>query len=381
MPRRPRGLEPLRHRGFRLLAGGQLASNIGDAFYAVALPWYILSEHGGILLLGWVLAAYGVPRTVLLAVGGHLSDRLRPWTAMMGADVVRTVAVAAMALVAASGPASAYLLVPIAAVVGAGEGLFLPGSFSIIPTLVPDDELQAGNALTSGGTQLATLIGPAISGVVVALLGPAPAFGIDAASFAISAITLGGIARVQAGTAAPAEPTEPALPHGSSPDGLTLRHLVRSERALQVILAVVVAANLGSGAVGEVALPALVRGPFHTGAAGYGGLIASFGGGALVGTLLAARSRRARRPAIVGSVAFLAQAVFVAAVPYLGGALPAGAAIVLFGALNGFGNIVVITAFQRWAPPELLGRLMGLLMLASFGSFPLSVVLGGVAVR
>jgi hypothetical protein len=48
---------PLRHRGFRLLVGGQLASNVGDAFYAVALPWYVLADHGGGLLLASVLAA------------------------------------------------------------------------------------------------------------------------------------------------------------------------------------------------------------------------------------------------------------------------------------------------------------------------------------
>lgn len=78
-----RGLAPLRHRDFRLLVAGQLGSNVGDAFYAVALPWYVLATHGGALLLGSVLAAYGVARASLLMVGGHLSDRWRPWTVMM----------------------------------------------------------------------------------------------------------------------------------------------------------------------------------------------------------------------------------------------------------------------------------------------------------
>ena len=189
----PRSLAPLRHRGFRLLVGGQLASNAGDAFYAVALPWYVLAEHGGPLLLGTVLAAYGIPRTVLLAVGGHASDRWRPWTVMMTSDTVRAFAAAALAVAAASGPARAVVLVPIAAVLGAGEGLFLPGSFAIVPALLPDEELQAGNALASSVTQLATLAGPAVGGVLVAVLGPAPAFAVDAASFVVSAATLAGV--------------------------------------------------------------------------------------------------------------------------------------------------------------------------------------------
>jgi Flp pilus assembly pilin Flp len=147
------------------------------------------------------------------------------------------------------------------------------------------------------------------------------------------------------------------------------------------MLLVTVAANLGSGGVGDVALPSLAHGPLHAGAAGYGGLVAAFGGGALLGTLAAGQARRAHRPAIVGSIAFLGEALFLAAVPYLGGILPAGAAIAAFGLLNGFGNVVMITAFQRWAPPDLLGRVTGLLMLASFGVFPVSVALGALVVH
>jgi predicted MFS family arabinose efflux permease len=394
-----RSLAPLRHRGFRLLAAGQFASNVGDAFYMVALPWYVLAGHGGALLLGTVLVAYGVPRTVLLAVGGHASDRWRPWTVMMTSDTVRALAAAGLAVAAGLGPARAAILVPIAVLLGAGEGLFLPGSFSIVPALLPDEDLQSGNALAFGGAQLATLAGPALGGALVALLGPAPAFAIDAASFVVSAVTLAGIRSAErrppsiiaatppgsspAVTAAaagpPRSPAGPARDAGARPPAL--RTLIRSQRVLQVMLLVTVAANLGSGGVGDVAIPSLAHGPLHAGAAGYGGLVAAFGGGALLGTLAAGQVRRARRPAIVGSIAFLGEALFLAVVPYLGGILPAGAAIVAFGLLNGFGNVVMITTFQRWAPPDLLGRVTGLLMLASFGVFPISVALGALVVH
>jgi MFS family permease len=389
----PRGLAPLRHRGFRLLATGQLASNIGDAFYAVALPWYVLATHGGVLLLGTVLAAYGIPRTVLLVVGGHASDRWRPWTVMMTSDTLRAVAAGALALAAALGPARAVVLIPIAAVLGAGEGLFLPGSFAIIPALLPDEDLQAGNSLAFGGTQLATLIGPAIGGALVAFLGPAPAFAIDAFSFVASAVTLFGIraARRPAAAAAPEPVAAPAPDRDQAPSAApagepgaaapTLLGLLRSQRVLQVILLVTVAANLGSGGVGDVAIPALAHGPLHTGAEGYGALVAAFAAGALIGTLAAGQARRARRPAIVGSLAFLGEALFLGVAPYLGGVLTLGAALVLFGLLNGVGNVVMITTFQRWAPPELLGRLTGLLMLAAFGIFPVSVALGALVVH
>ncbi len=384
--RLPGALAPLRHEGFRLLAGGQLASNLGDMFYAVGLPWYVLANHGGPLLLGTVLAAYGIPRTLLVAVGGYASDRFGPWNVMMAADAVRALAIGALAVVAALGPAHAALLIPVAVVLGGAEGLFLPGSMAIIPSLLSGEDLQAGNALSSSGTQLAMLVGPALGGVAVATVGSAPAFGIDAASFVISAVTLAGVrARERAPVPPVADIAALADPHADGADSgggqLTVGQVLRSARGLQVALAVTVAANLGSGGLAEVALPALARGPFRAGADGYGLLIAMFGGGALLGTILAGQLGSARRPAVVGSLAFLAEAVFMALVPYLGGVLPGAAALLMFGLLNGFGNVTTITVLQRWTPEYLMGRLMGMIMLASFGIFPVSVLLGGIIVH
>jgi MFS family permease len=408
------GLAPLRHRGYRRLAGGQLASAVGDSCYAIALPWYVLATHGGTLLLGTVLAAYGIPRTVALVFGGHAADRWRPWTVMMTSDAVRVLAVAAMAVAAATGPARAVLLVPMAVVLGAGEGFFLPGSFSVIPELLPAGDLLAGNALSSAGNQVAMLAGPAIGGVLVGFVGPASAFAFDAATFVISAVTLAGVRSAQraprpaagppataAGASeagAPADRAAPASPvdtgagtapraagadaaASTGPAAPTLAGMLRSERVLQVIVLVVLAANLGMGGESEVALPALAHGPLHASAAGYGGLVAAFAAGALIGTLAASQIRGGRRPAIVGSAVFIVESIFLAAVPFLGGLLPDGAALVAVGAMNGLGNVMMITLVQRWAPPALLGRLMGLVMLAAFGTFPVSVALGAVLVH
>jgi predicted MFS family arabinose efflux permease len=366
-----RGLAPLRRGGFRLLFGGQLVSNLGDALYAVALPWYVLSAHGSAATLGVLLAAYGIPRTALLLVGGYASDRWRPWPVMLASDAVRAVALAAFAA-AATTTAGIAVLVPIAVVVGAAEGLFLPGAFAIVPRLLPAEELQAGNALIAGSTQLTAFAGPALAGLLVAGVGPAAAFALDAATFAVSAVSLLGVRSQRL-------PEPPR--HEAEGDVPTLRDLLRTSRVLQIMLLITVPANLGVGGEGEVALPALAHGPLHASAAGYGALVAAFGCGALAGVLLAGQVGPLRRPAIVGSIAFLVEAPLVAAVPYVGGAAGAGAMLLAFGAMNGFGNVVMITAFQRWAPAQLMGRLAGLLTLSSMGIFPISAALAGVAVR
>jgi predicted MFS family arabinose efflux permease len=382
----PRALAPLRHRRYRLLVSGQVTSGVGDAAYAVALPWFILATHGGTVLLGTVLAAYGIPRTALILAGGWASDRWRPQAVMLATDAARAVAVTVLAVMAAAGPARAALLIPVAAVLGAGEGLFLPASFSIVPSLLPGEDLQAGNALASGGTQLAALAGPAAGGLLVALGSPAAAFGLDAVSFAVSAATLLALlparrrvpaaaapaASAAAAGATPVAPAAEADPPGPAP---SLRYLLRTERVLLVVMVINVAANLGSAGLDGVALPALAHGPLHASAQGYGAILAGFAAGAVLGTLAAGQAGNPRRPAVTGSLAFLAEAVFIAVTPFLGHLGPVVAAQALFGACNGFGNTCTVTAFQRWAPRGSLGRLNGVLLVTSFGVAPVSVLL------
>jgi hypothetical protein len=398
---------PLAVRSFRLLASGQFASTIGDYCYAVALPWLVLSNHGSTVLLGIVLACYGVPRTVLIPVGGVLADKFGPRTLMLFADVMRCVLVGVLTVLAARHTASLVTLGPTAALIGGGEGLFLPASYAIMPSLLDGPRLAAGNALSSTAVQVGSLIGPAIGGVLVATTGASTAaFGIDAVSFAVSAVSLALIPRRAAAgsmaassaeaadsTAGQADsltgladtgPDSPAI----GPDGLAaeppgkppgMLAYIRQSRAIQVIMVVAIAANLANGGMGEVALPALAHA--HWGAGGYGALLACLAAGAVIGTLVAARSGGLRNPATITSTAFIIEAGAISLVPYLGGEAGAAAALLVLGVCNGLGNVLFYTMAQRSIPPAILGRVLSMIMLCSAGTFPLSVAVTGVLVR
>ena len=385
---------PLAVRSFRLLAGGQFASTIGDFCYAVALPWLVLSAHGGAILLGIVLACYGVPRTVLIPVGGVLADKVGPRTLMLAADAARCVLVAGLALLAARHTASLAALGPIAALIGAGEGLFIPASFAIMPSLLDEERLAAGNALSTAAVQAGSLLGPALGGVLVAATrASTAAFAVDAASFGVSALTLlliprqavrGSMAAVAAEAATAVGGAASGTGDAAGADGAvagqgSVLALLKTSQALQVILVVVIAANLASGGMSDVALPSLAHASF--GAAGYGALLACFAVGGLIGTLAAARTGHLRAPVMFASAMFLIEAAGIGLIPYLGGEAGAAAALFVTGACNGLGNVTVLTVLQKWAPPALLGRVMSMLMLCAFGSFPLSVAVSGVLVR
>jgi MFS family permease len=398
LKRRPAAGSPLADRNFRLLTAGQATSTIGDFCYVVALPWFVLSSHGGTVLLGTVLACYGVPRTALIPLGGVLADRIGPRRLMLGADVARCLLAVALTVLAARHLATLAWLAPVAALLGAGEGLFMPASFAIMPTLLPAGSLQAGNAINSAAVQVGTVLGPALGGTLVATSGPVPAFAIDAASFAVSAGALWLMRPPPAVAAAPAEATaaaEAALagqaaaaPAAAVAPGAAAgeeaarpsvwRLLLRSVFFRRVLL-ISVLANLTFAGTFEVALPALAH--EHYGAGGFGTLMACLGVGAVAGTLVAARRLTSARPMVVASASFIAAGVFVALMPFLGGLPGAAIAALLFGAGIGFGDIIVITLIQQWSPAAMLGRVMSLLMLASLGIFPVSVAISGLLVR
>ena len=391
---------PLAVRSFRLLAGGQFASTIGDYCYAVALPWLVLSNHGSTILLGILLACYGVPRTVLIPVGGILADKIGPRTLMLFTDVLRCALVGVLTFLAARHTASLVTLGPTAAVIGGCEGLFLPASFTIMPSLLGDTQLTAGNALNQTAIQAGSLIGPAIGGALVAITGASTAaFGIDAVSFALSAVSLALIPRRPAARPVAASPAEaadstagpadtgPDSP-ATGPDGLAAQpagkppgvlSYIRHSRGIQLVMLVAIAMNLGSGGLGEVALPALAHA--HWGAGGYGAVLACMAAGAVLGTLAAARTGAMRNPGRLASWAFTTAGCAIILVPFLGGEAGAAAAMLLDGACTSLGGVLFYTMAQRSLPPAMLGRVLSMIMLCSYGIFPLSVVVAGVLVH
>lgn len=157
----------------------------------------------------------------------------------------------------------------------------------------------------------------------------------------------------------------------------SFRTFIRREPVVPLLMAINVAANLGSAGATEVALPLLARGHLHAGAGGYGVLVAGFGLGALAGSLAATRLNAFRRPAVAAGVIFMAQTPLMLCMPWAPDLPFAWVMLAVWGGLNMSANITTQTAFQRWAPPSLIGRLSGLLLVTSYGMFPISVALAG----
>ena len=379
-------LAPLRVRNFRLLFSGQMLSTIGDMFYAVALPWLMLSSGKSPQELGIVLAAYGVTRVATVLLGGLLSDRLGPRWVMLLSDVMRAILLGLLVVLVASGQTAVLPLAAVSAPLGAFTGLFLPAYYTILPEVLSADDLPAGNALNTASYQFAVLVCAAIAGVVVSSLKPVAALAVDGVTFAISSLSLFALRGLHArrgrqqaqGDAALPESRAPAAGEASRFDAsTTFWQLLRQWRLLHVGLVIIVTINLTTWGLFEIALPVLAREQFAAGATGYGLLLAAFGVGAFTGGLAAGSVGRLPRRGLIMLAMILALALCCPLVPFVG--LP-GALLVLAlaGSANGLLNVVFFIVAQQLTPPHLLGRVLSVLLLANVSVYPLSVALAGL---
>ena len=185
-----RRLGPLNDAPFRLLWVGQATSAVGDALIPVAIVFAVLQLGGGAGGIGLVLTAFSVPRLVFILAGGVWADRLPRQRVMLAADIVRGLIELGMAALLLSGTAQLWQLAAGAAVVGAASAFFVPAASGLMPQVLRSEHLQQGNALMSLSRSATGIIGPSVSGLLVATVGVGWVFIIDAATFAVSAFSL-----------------------------------------------------------------------------------------------------------------------------------------------------------------------------------------------
>src|SRR4030095_12326463 len=140
---------------FRLLFTGAFISLLGDHFALIATPWLVLQLTKDPLLLGTVLALEGIPRAAFILFGGAITDRLSPRRVMLIANIIRFVLTALMALVVFGGVVQVWMICAFSLLFGIVAGFAIPAETSIVPTLVDEGDLQAGNSIIMGITQLA----------------------------------------------------------------------------------------------------------------------------------------------------------------------------------------------------------------------------------
>ena len=373
-------LGPVQLRDFRLLWAGEGSSLLGDQFHFVALATLVFALTGSGLALGTVLVAAAIPRAALMVFGGALTDRFSPRSLMIGSNVLRAVVVGVVAILILSGRAELWHLVVLAVIFGSVDALFFPALNTIIPMLVPSARLPAANGLVQVTNQFMHLVGPALAGVAVAAIGTGPAFAFDAASFGLAALALlairGGRRLARPATTEHGSTAAPSI-LASIREGATYAF---GDPGIRAVILLSAALNLATSGPIAVGLAWLANVRFEGGPALLGLMFAGYGAGAVIGAVVGGSTARPRRFGIVVLGLAMVLGIQVAALGLAPNALLASAGLVVAGLASGYLNVSVISWLQERSDPDLLGRVMSLVMLGAVGLQPVSLAIAGVLV-
>lgn len=181
---------PLRERNFAWYFASRFVNTLGNMMASIALTFAVLDITDSAAALGQVLAAHTIPMIVLLLWGGVISDRFPRELVIQVSNVASAITQGLIALLVITGTAELWMLVVLSVVHGAVSAISFPAMASMLPQLVPRDQLQPANALMSLTRNGLTVLGPTIGALLVVTVGAGWALAIDAATWLVAALLL-----------------------------------------------------------------------------------------------------------------------------------------------------------------------------------------------
>lgn len=370
---------PLKDRLFRRLFVGEGVALLADQMFLISLTLLVLEVAGPGPQLGSVLAVASIPGALLMLVGGWVSDRFPPAAVLVVSNAGRAALMAVLAWIVLSDAVQLWHLYVLAGALGLLDAFHYPASLSVVPSLVEKRKLEAANALVQGAEQISGLVGPALAAAAAASLGLGTTFATFALMFlATSALvfTVARGAKKRPDAEGAQDAKNPTAPGGGILDGL--RYAWR-DPLLRTMLFVLAAINLA--AIGPMIVGGAVLAEERLGGAGsLGVLFSAFGGGSLVGLLVAGAAGRPRRrgATMLGATALIG--LGLGALGFVPGLVSACAAAVAMGVGAGYLGVVLVSWLQERAEPALRGRVMSLVMFCVVALDPVSYALAGALV-
>jgi predicted MFS family arabinose efflux permease len=345
----------------------EVVSTTGSEMAAVALPWFVLVTTGSPARMGLVMAAEFLGMTLLGLPSGRVATALGPRQTMLTSDLARAALIFAIPAMHWAGT----LTFPVLLAVGFGVGAFFPAYFSsqllVVAYLLRDDEVRMTRVggLFGSVNETASFVGPALGGLLIALIGPTQVLVVDAASYLVA---FGLVALFV-----------PRGPRPQAEDGGRgalegLRYVLRN-RPLRSRVAGLAIVEIGFTAL-MATLPVAALHRYGGSARLAGWFLASYGAGSVAGGLLSSRARRSSDRAASLAILGLAASTWPLLAP-----LPAWGVALAVAANGIFAGLFFPRFFSSLAvrtPPSLRARVTTSVNAAISATGPLGFVGAGL---
>jgi MFS family permease len=379
-------LSALHHRNYRLYWFGQLFSVLAQNMEAVAQSWLVLEMTNSPLLLGLTGLTFSVPTIALTLLGGAVADRAERKRIMIFSQIASVTMFSLLAVLVITERAALWHVMALAFFSGCIRAFDRPSRMALLPQMVPKHDIP--NAVAIGGTiwQLNKLVGPALAGMLIYLIGIGPTYLFCCAASATAVVLWLGIRLDGQRTTASAGGLLQNMMEGLS--------FIRKNEIYYTFIAMTFF-NSVFGMSYLILMPVFARDILSVGSEGFGFLQSAGGAGALCGAILAAYFGHARgkgKQAISGALAFGAMLIGFA----FSHSYPLSLALAcLLGITSQFYMTTIHTILQLNLPDQLRGRVMSIhglaweLMpvggmiagvIAEVGGAPSAVALGGAMV-
>lgn len=365
----PSTFAALRHRNFRLWFVGQMLSLMGTWMQSVAQGWVVYEMTGSELALGTITFFGSLPTLFLMLPAGALADRIPRRRLLVITQTAMMLQAFVLSFLAATHVLRVWHVGLLAFCLGILNSFDAPARQAMAVEMVDDRrDLMNAVALNSTMFNMARVVGPAVGGIVLALMGPAWCFGLNGLSFVAVILALLSMQFPPFERQPQVEPTLTQVRVGlqyilSNPDIRSMVSLVGVSQLFGFMYAVL--------------LPAYASQVLQVGETGLGTLNAATGIGALVGSLTVASLGHSRRQ---GTLLTLGSFLFPAAVLLLAVSNSLAFSMGCL-ALAGMGFVAqsatINTLIQNKIPDELRGRVMAVYSLMFFGTTPFSALLAG----
>ncbi len=183
-------LAPLREANFRYYWMARLVDRAGTTMAGVALAFAVIHVSDSPGALGTVLAAHSIPMVVFLLLGGVIADRFGRTRVIQTTNVVSGLSQLAIAGLVITGTAEIWYLVVLSAINGTATAAGMPALVGVLPQLVPRDQLKAANLVVAVPENALMVLGPALSGVLVVVVGAGWALAIDGTTYLLATLIL-----------------------------------------------------------------------------------------------------------------------------------------------------------------------------------------------